>query len=250
MGLFKDIGKFAGTVAGTVIGGPIQVVGELTRLELVEDIGRGVRKASTIAGETVGTFTDGAVGTVSGIIQEDPTKRDEGLNSMGHAIGTTAKGVYTTAKSTLKNGADVIGGAIDGDMDTVKKGAAGIVKTVAVGALAIGVVDFVDGADGIDLDSDVADADIHSEAGVHQDEPQYVNLDSSVQQVETNTVESNPGAHHVDPHYVNGYVRSDGTEVSGYWRDGDGDPSTHLTSEQGGGYIRSNPDGIKSNNLG
>ncbi|MFJ5718140.1 hypothetical protein [Neobacillus sp. NPDC093127] len=222
MGLFHDIGKFSGKVAGIVIGGPIQVVGELTGLDLIEDIGRGVQKASTFAGETVGTFTDGAVGTVSGIIQDDPSKRDEGLINMGNAIGTTAKGVYTTAKTTLKNGVDVIGGAMDGDMNTVKRGAAGIIKTVAVGALAIGVVDLVDEADGIDLDSDVADTNI----------------------------DSDPGVHHVDPHYVNGYVRSDGTEVSGYWRDGDGDPNTHLTAEQGGGYIRTNPDGIEENNIG
>jgi len=218
VGLFKDIGRFAGKAAGIVIGGPIQVVGELTGLDLVEGIGRGVQKASTFAGETVGTFTDGAVGTVSGIIKDDPSKRDEGLSNMGNAIGTTAKGVYATAKNTLKNGADVIGGAMDGDMDTVKKGAAGIVTTVAVGALAIGVVDFIDGADGIELDSDIAEAD--------------------------------PGVHHVGPNYVNGYVRSDGTEVSGYWRDGDGNSSTHLTADQGGGYLRTNPDGIESNNLG
>lgn len=44
--------------------------------------------------------------------------------------------------------------------------------------------------------------------------------------------------HHVNPHYVEGYVRSDGTVVNGYFRDGDGD-----------GYLRSNPDGIKENNL-
>ncbi|WP_413305814.1 hypothetical protein AA0X95_04460 [Bacillus sp. 1P10SD] len=238
MGLFRDIGTFAGKVAGVVIGGPIQVVGELTGVDLIEDIGKGVQKASTIAGETLGTFTDGAVGTVSGIIQEDPAKRDEGLSSMGNAIGTTAKGVYTTVKITLKNGADVIGGAMDGDMDTVKRGATGIVKTVAVGALAIGVVDFIDGADGIDLnaDADVADADYNSDSGVHLVEP--------------HTVNSDPGAHHVDPHYVNGYVRSDGTEVSGYWRDGDGDSSTHLTAEQGGGYIQTNPDGVETNNIG
>ena len=59
---------------------------------------------------------------------------------------------------------------------------------------------------------------------------------------------ANPGAdgdypdsggnlHHVDPHWVDGYDRSDGTEVDGYWRGGDE------------GYDRSNPDGDLSNNL-
>lgn len=43
--------------------------------------------------------------------------------------------------------------------------------------------------------------------------------------------------HHVDPHWVDGYERSDGTEVDGYWRGGDD------------GYERSDPDGDLSNNL-
>lgn len=42
----------------------------------------------------------------------------------------------------------------------------------------------------------------------------------------------------VDPHYVRGYYRADGTYVEGYWRDGDGDTSIDLTKEEGGGYIR------------
>jgi hypothetical protein len=43
--------------------------------------------------------------------------------------------------------------------------------------------------------------------------------------------------HHVDPHWVDGYERSDGTDVEGYWRGGED------------GYERSNPDGDPSNNL-
>lgn len=43
--------------------------------------------------------------------------------------------------------------------------------------------------------------------------------------------------HHVDPHWVDGYERSDGTEVDGYWRGGED------------GYERSDPDGDISNNL-
>ena len=42
----------------------------------------------------------------------------------------------------------------------------------------------------------------------------------------------------VDPHEVSGYTRADGTKVDGYWRDGDGNPFTNRTKEQGGGYFR------------
>ncbi|MFV8829915.1 hypothetical protein [Alkalihalobacterium sp. APHAB7] len=55
--------------------------------------------------------------------------------------------------------------------------------------------------------------------------------------------------HFVKPHYVDSYVRSDGTVVQGYFRDGDGDTSVNRTVEQGGGYFRSNPDDNPFNNL-
>ena len=53
----------------------------------------------------------------------------------------------------------------------------------------------------------------------------------------------------VDPHYVNSYEMQNGTQVDGYWRDGDGDTSNNLTLEEGGGYWRSDPDGNPNNNL-
>ncbi|MBB6177317.1 hypothetical protein HNQ82_002150 [Anoxybacillus tengchongensis] len=55
--------------------------------------------------------------------------------------------------------------------------------------------------------------------------------------------------HFVKPHYVDSYVRKDGTVVQGYWRDGDGDTSINRMTEQGGGYLRSNPDHTTLNNL-
>ena len=56
-------------------------------------------------------------------------------------------------------------------------------------------------------------------------------------------------AHFVNPHYVDGYFRADGTYVKGFYRDGDGNPAINRTAEMGGGYIRSNPDGNPFNNL-
>mgnify|MGYP003414165270 CR=1 FL=1 len=68
--------------------------------------------------------------------------------------------------------------------------------------------------------------------------------ESSITSVDplANAVHFNPPPfklHFVQSHFVDGYVRSDGTPVNGYYRDG----------EFGTGYVRSNPDGIKENNL-
>ncbi|RDU37077.1 hypothetical protein DRW41_10350 [Neobacillus piezotolerans] len=55
--------------------------------------------------------------------------------------------------------------------------------------------------------------------------------------------------HFVKPHHVDGYFRSDGTYVEGYYRDGDGNTAINRPLEAGGGYLRSDPDGNPFNNL-
>lgn len=45
--------------------------------------------------------------------------------------------------------------------------------------------------------------------------------------------------HYVNPHWVNSYVKRDGTLVRGYWRDGDGD----TTIDRAIGYFAGNPTG-------
>ncbi|HEX9060058.1 MAG TPA: hypothetical protein VF941_07745, partial [Clostridia bacterium] len=54
----------------------------------------------------------------------------------------------------------------------------------------------------------------------------------------SNIIASNNDKEFVNPHHVNGYTKSDGTRVSDYWRDGDGNPGTSLTKDNGGGYFR------------
>lgn len=219
MSFFKELGSVLGGTVGYVLGKPIEKIGEATDLKLLEEIGAGVQKSSQFAGETLGGVTGGAVNTVRGMVTDDPYLRDEGLADMGEAVEKTAKGVVHTVKGVASNGASIIEGVLTEDKELLKKGAAGIATTAAVGALAFGVVDVVDG---VDASTDVTTTDSSS------------NLD----------VDGN--LHHVDAHYVEGYVRADGTVVDGYLRDGDGDTSVH----QSEGYDRTNPDDVKWNNIG
>jgi hypothetical protein len=151
MSFIRDLGKGLGKAAGFVVGKPIEFIGEVTGIDLIEDVGKGVQKASEFAGDTAGQVVSGAVDTVSGMINEDPLKRDKGLGEMGNAVSRTAKGVVVTAKNAIHDGGDVIGGFMDGDHARLKKGASNLAITVAVGTLAVGVIDVVDGVDGGDV---------------------------------------------------------------------------------------------------
>ncbi|WEG16678.1 hypothetical protein PQ478_19565 [Alkalihalophilus pseudofirmus] len=170
MGFLKELGSFVGTVTGSVAGGAIKVVGEVSGSKFIGEIGDGVKNASQFAGDKLGEAASGAWDIGASIVTQDSNRMDQGFNDLGKATGDTQ--------------------AIDGD----------------------GIV-------------------------------------SAEESVSTTAESVEPGTHNVDPHYVNGYERADGTVVEGYWRDGDGDTSVNLSKEDGGGYERSNPDGDPTNNL-
>lgn len=216
MSFLKELGGALGGAFGYVVGKPIEKIGEITDIQLLEDIGTGVQRSSSFAGETLGQVTGGAVNTLRGIITEDFYLRDEGLDEMGEAVSKTAIGVVQTVKGVAINGSQVIEGAITGDSELLKKGTSGILTTATIGALAFGITDAI-----ID--------------------------DTSAQPITTvDSVDVDGELHHVDAHYVTGYVNDNGTVVEGYWRDGDGDTSVN----QNDGYIRTNPDDSMWNNLG
>jgi hypothetical protein len=239
MGVLRGIGKYTGKAAGFLVGGAVNAVGEATGSKFIKEVGDGVKKASEFAGDTLGQAADGVWKTASGMIQKDNEKVDNGLGNIGDSVSRTAKGVFATAKNTYYSGKEVYEGLKTNDSGKIKKGASDIGKTAAVGLLAVGVVDLVDGVDigdPVDKNQTLATGDTQSE----------YNLDHAQSSSSPDTTDSLE-SHHVKPHWVEGHWR-DGHWVDGYWRDGDGNSSVNLTEEQGGGYSRSNPDGTFSNN--
>ena len=236
LGFLRGVGKYTGKAAGFVIGGAVNVVGDITGVKFLNEVGDGVKSASEFAGDTLGQAADGAWNTASGLIQNDEIKRDQGLNDMGNSISRTAKGVYQTAKHTYGNGKDVYHGLKMDDEALIKNGIKGIAKTVAIGALAVGAIDLVDGG----VVGDSTDKTQMADGG---NESTPVNQPVQSEVAATSTAE--PGIHNVEGHWVEGYYRADGTYVEGYWRDGDGNTAVDQTN----GYARSNPDGITENNL-
>lgn len=222
MGFLKELGKLAGDVAGTVVGGTVKVVGEVTGVKLIEEIGDGVKRASSFAGETIGQAASGIWDIGAGLVTQDQRQLDEGLGDIGGAIGSTARGVGMTVVNVVENGGKVVGGVFNGNGEQFAEGAKGLVKTAAIGALAIGVIDVVDGADGAPGEAAVAaeEPDTSVEAG----QPDVA--------AEDVTLVENPNTHHVEPHWR---TLPDGREV---WVDGDGDSSVNTT----GGWEQHNPD--------
>lgn len=148
MKLLKGIGNAAGELTGLVLGGTVRVVGELAGSSFVREIGDGVESATRFAGRKAGELASGAWDMTAGLIRQDGTQLNEGLQDLGGAVTDTAKGIGHVLVTVAENSGNVVKGIAHKDKELLKSGAKGLVYTAAVGAVAVGVVDAVDGPEG------------------------------------------------------------------------------------------------------
>ncbi|WP_203245960.1 hypothetical protein [Sporosarcina beigongshangi] len=234
MGFLKEVFSFVGEVAGEVVGGTVNKIGDVTGSEFIGEIGDGIKKASSFAGDKLGEAASGTWDIAAGIITQDEAQLDVGLNDMGKAIGDTARAAGHTICNVVENGTDVVGGLIDGDNERLKEGAKGVLKVGVVGALSFGIIDLVDGADAVDGNSTAIAMDgANGQTALAYDHSPSVTSDPEIPASDSDvTLVDNPNNHHVEPHWR---TLSDGTKI---WVDGDGDTSVNTFE----GWNQSSPD--------
>lgn len=153
MGLIRNLGKGAGIVGGGLVGGTVKVVGKAVGSkwkgtgEWIEEVGNGIQGASEVALENTGQFLDGAVHGTYGALRHDEYHKQRGLADLKDSTGKTIKGIGSTLKYTAQNVGTTYKGYSSGDKDQAIKGLKNLGKVVAVSGMAIGVLDFADGAD-------------------------------------------------------------------------------------------------------
>lgn len=206
MGVIKALGSFAGKLAGGVVGGTVELVGEVTKSNFIKEIGQGVYKASSKSGELLGRMAEGTVDTVVGTISDNTKLANKGKKQFVDAASDTIKGTIYGTVNVVKKGIDTTSAILDGDKEKTVECVKDIVKIVAVGALSISVIETIDY-----LDIDFTDY-----------------IDSDFDDISN----ENPNLHYVTPHFR---TYADGGQT---WVDGDGNPSV----DTGSGWVQHNPD--------
>ena len=205
MGFIKDLGKFAGSVAGIAIGAPICLVGEVVKSDFIQEIGEGVYRVSGRTGELLGNVTEGAVETVYGTVTSDKAIQSDGINKVVDSGATYVKGFVKGTVRTVENAAKTVDAILDGDTDKAIKVGKELVKTAAIATFAVTVADVIDG---LDISDDADDS--------------FADNDDFIE---------NPNIHHVTPHER---TLADGRTI---WVDGDG--NTDIDTYDG--WYQTNP---------
>lgn len=177
MGVFRKVSKGVGTVGGGLIGGAVKLTGKAVGTkfkgagEWIEEVGGNVHSASKIAMDNFGQFAEGVGESAYGAIKKDEYYKQKGIENLKDSTGRTVKGIGSAIKYTASNAGTTIKGVTSGNKEETIKGLKNLGKVVAVSALAVGVVDIIDGADIADAEqldtiNDSLNGYEHPETGV------------------------------------------------------------------------------------
>jgi hypothetical protein len=202
---FKEIGQALGGGIGAVTKAATTLVGDVTGIDHIKKIGNAAARVTEQSGAILGNVADGVVEIGAGIINKD---KRQGFGGAEKVIDTAAETVNGMAKGvvhTAKTAETVVSGLYEKNEKKVVGGLKTLGTIAAVSVLSVGVFEALDVIDVVDFDD----------------------------------IDDNGADEFVRPHWVEPYTRSDGTHVSGYFRDGDGNTGINLSLEEGGGYFRS-----------
>ena len=140
MDSLKKTGIIAGAVVGGVVGGGISLVGKLSRVKTIDDVGASVVSSSILMGGLTGEIASGTALAVSGKVTKNPSKTKEGLGELKGVGKQMVNNIVENVSYIADAGSEITTGILQKDKKRVVKSAKRFAKWVAVGAITVGVV--------------------------------------------------------------------------------------------------------------
>lgn len=140
MDLIKKAGILTGAVVGGLIGGTLSVIGKVSKVKIIDDIGESVVDSTILTGTIAGNLASGATDLLAGKIQHDETLMKEGVTDLkdtGHKVVTNFVG---NIKLVAKSSDEILGGVKQKNLHQVTGGVKSLVKVVSVGLLTVGAI--------------------------------------------------------------------------------------------------------------
>ena len=163
MDSLKKTGIIAGAVVGGVVGGGISLIGKLSKIKVVDDVGASVVSSSILMGGLTGEIASGTVDAVSGKIMKNPSKTKEGLSDLKGTGKKLVNNFVENVSYIADTGSEITAGIKEKDKDKIVDSIKQFGKWAAVGTITVGVIKVVDSEAGPETDPE-ADLKADSEA--------------------------------------------------------------------------------------
>ncbi|HZK72053.1 MAG TPA: hypothetical protein VFD03_11160 [Clostridia bacterium] len=140
MDKIKKTGILTGAIVGGVIGGTLSVIGKVSKIKIIDDIGESVIDSTILTGTMAGNLASGATDLVTGKIQNNENLANEGVSDIketGHKVVNNFVGNF---KLVTKSGGEILTGVKHRNLHKITGGVKSLVKVVSVGVLTVGAI--------------------------------------------------------------------------------------------------------------
>lgn len=140
MDFIKKAGIVGGAVVGGIIGGTLSIVGHVTKIKFVDELGESIVDSTILTGSIAGQLASGAADIVAGGVQKEPEHIEQGKKDLRAGGGKIVGNYVNNAKLIINNSGDIVQGVRTRDIKKVLNGAKTLGKVAAIGAITVGAI--------------------------------------------------------------------------------------------------------------
>ncbi len=140
MNRIKKAGIYIGAITGGILGGSIELVGKMTKVEFLDELGEGIVDSALLTGEIVGEAAGGTVNIIAGGISKDRDRVKEGSSDLAHAGKQVFHNAVTNFKLMAENSGEVVQGVLSKDKARTISAARTLAKMATIGAVTVGAI--------------------------------------------------------------------------------------------------------------
>ncbi|MDF2654401.1 MAG: hypothetical protein K0R19_875 [Bacillota bacterium] len=140
MNNIKKAGIITGAVVGGVIGGTISVIGKVTKKKFIDELGESVVDSTILTGGIAGDIASGTANVISGKIQHQQDKLEEGKTELKSAGSQVVQNFVNNVKTVVDNSGEILEGVKEKDGKKILRGTRTLAKVAVVGALTVGTI--------------------------------------------------------------------------------------------------------------
>ncbi|MDR1560015.1 MAG: hypothetical protein LBS84_10025 [Clostridiales bacterium] len=140
MGIFKPLGEMVFGVAGIAVGGAVSVIGKVTNIGIVKEIGDGIEAGGVKSGAILGQAVDGVFGVAEGVLTVDLQTAERGFHEITDTAKTVVVGAANNFASVASGVAGAVSGLAEGDVPKAKEALQKAVRTSVLTMFTVGTV--------------------------------------------------------------------------------------------------------------
>lgn len=140
MNIIKKAGILGGAVIGGVVGGSLSMIGKLSKVKIIDEIGGSIVSSTIYTGSIAGELLSGAVDTTVGKLKQDPEKLNSGVSDLKSGGLKVVGSFVNNFRLVTLNGKEMVSGVKSRDKVRIVKGAKNLAKIATIGVFTVGAI--------------------------------------------------------------------------------------------------------------